>query len=713
MERVRQSRHRVSDRWWVLAVLLLAAALRLWQLGEVPPGFQFDEAHNAIDAARVLDGQLAVFFPDNGGREPLLTYIHAPLVAALGRDHAVLALRLVSAFAGMVTVALVHRAVGEVLGDRRLGLLAAGFLAVSYWHLHFSRYAIRAILAPLWTTGAVWAWWRALTPLAPPLPLRRRGGEDGRGRLPRWARWAALAGTFMAAAAYSHPSGRLVPLILIGHAVYLTVADRAGGARAWRALVVAGVVAFVLFLPLGLFFVQYPGLFTAHPSDVSLAAVAARDHGGSILRALAANLSAVGGMFFLAGDPSTFHNLPDLPVFDPLSALAAVIGGGVVLGMLLGRSARRRERAVLLLLWLVVMLLPTVLSDRPPNYSRAMSALPIIVTMPAIGLRWLGGPFRTRPGGGRPTEPRESAPGSVRAADPRLSAVLRLTAPAVLVLAAMWTARHYFVVFGNRTPHVYYSYDVDKLDAQAHLVGLAEEAEVFLHPLWAQHATIAYSNADGPVRELDGTDTLVLPAESMATGRDVVVAFPAVEAEREGWLDRAESLYGEVAERDDLPDAQGRPLLVTYRVSPSAIGDLEPPTDAALEPEVWTKASFGGAIQLAGYSADSARPGEPLPVTFVWQAVEPVWDDFTLFVHLTGPREAAWGQEDREPGNVSYRTSGWEPGDVVIDRYRPALSPDAAGMLWVQVGWYDLETGQRLEVADDAAFGLKPIEVRR
>ncbi len=65
---------------------------------------------------------------------------------------------------GVVTVAVLYRFVAAFYRDRFLGVLAAGFLAVSYWHLHFSRYAIRAVFAPLWAIGAVWAWWVAVGP---------------------------------------------------------------------------------------------------------------------------------------------------------------------------------------------------------------------------------------------------------------------------------------------------------------------------------------------------------------------------------------------------------------------------------------------------------------------------------------------------------------------------------------------------------------------
>jgi 4-amino-4-deoxy-L-arabinose transferase-like glycosyltransferase len=662
-------------------ILLLAAALRLWHLGTLPPGFQFDEAHNALDAARVLKGDFQPFFTDNGGREPLNIYLYALAIGLLGRPQTVFAIRLVSALTGLLTVLALFGFVARCYRDRFLGVLAAGFLAVSYWHVHFSRYAIRAVFAPLWAIGAVWAWWAAVA-----RPVPEPGGTAGAGGVIERLRALAPAlacGLCLALAFYSHPTGRLLPLVLLGHALYRTVADRGGARRVWTALATAGATALVLSLPLLAWFARNPGAFTAHPSDVSLTALAAKQYGGNVLSALAHNLGAVLGMFFLHGDPSTFHNLPGLPVFDPLSALLFVIGLGVFLGALVGSDRAERDRAVLLGLWLGVMLVPTLFSDRPPNYSRAVAALPIVALLPALGLRWL----------------------LARLPD-RLAGWRWLAAATVLVVAGAWTAWHYFGDFA-RLPQAYYSYDADKIDALRALDGLARDANVFLHPLWAEHATIAYLNKGGPVKKLDGTDTLVVPGD----GRDVVVAFPAKEARREKWLERAQAVYGSVAQVGEVRDGQGKPALATLRVPAAAIGDMKPPTDAPLEPQVWTAARFGGMIELLGYSVGAARPGEPLPITLVWRAQEPVVGNWTTFVHLLGPGEQPVGQQDREPANASYRTTRWQPGDVIIDRFTPVLAPDARGPVTIRVGLYDQATGQRLTMGEMDEITLKPVEL--
>jgi hypothetical protein len=459
------------------------------------------------------------------------------------------------------------------------------------------------------------------------------------------------------------------------------VANRAEAASAWRGLALAGAVALALALPLLGYFAQHPDQFLAHPSDVSLAAIAARDFDGSLPAAVAHNAGAVAGMFALAGDPSTFHNLPGLPVFDPLSALLAAVGLGVLLGGL-AAGGLRRDQAVLLLLWLVLLLVPTLLSDRAPNYSRAIAALPVIVLLPALGLDWLLGHL--------PAE--------------RAAWRWGLAALALLV-AGTWTIRHYFGDFAA-LDHAYYSYDVDKVDAYRALRALPGDPQVFLHPLWAEHATIDFLNADGAIRPLDGRRALVMAPD----GRDTVIAFPAKEADKEGWLDEARALYGPVATPGVIQDAKGKDILRTLRIPAASAGDGEPPTDAPLEPEQWTAARFGGMIDLLGYRIGEARPGQPLPITLYWSVEEPINHDWTTFVHLLGPGATGWGQEDRPPGDGSFPTSRWQSHDRIVDQFAPVLSPEAHGPVTIRVGWYDPQTGERLTIGLADEFNLKPVQ---
>src|SRR5579859_6341258 len=93
-------------RFLLLAGLLTLAALvvRVADLGAIPPGLHHDEAWNGIDASTISASYHPIFFPNSNGREPLFLYMQALSLLLLG--HNVVALRIVSALVGTLTVPL-------------------------------------------------------------------------------------------------------------------------------------------------------------------------------------------------------------------------------------------------------------------------------------------------------------------------------------------------------------------------------------------------------------------------------------------------------------------------------------------------------------------------------------------------------------------------------------------------------------------------------
>ena len=137
----------------LVALVLIVAALRLHRLSDIPPGLYHDEGAHGVDALRVLEGEHAVFFPENNGREGLIVYAVAPFVAVLGRT--MLALRLPVALASAGTVFVLFW-LGQVLFGKDeesgrptpwrgllIGGAAAGMLAVSLSQTILGRNAFR------------------------------------------------------------------------------------------------------------------------------------------------------------------------------------------------------------------------------------------------------------------------------------------------------------------------------------------------------------------------------------------------------------------------------------------------------------------------------------------------------------------------------------------------------------------------------------------
>jgi hypothetical protein len=111
--------------------------------------------------------------------------------------------------------------------------------------------------------------------------------------------------------------------------------------------------------------------------------------------------------------------------------------------------------------------------------------------------------------------------------------------------------------------------------------------------------------------------------------------------------------------------------------------------------------SFAGSMALLGYdlSAETLAPGSTLALTLTWRCEQAPPADYTVFVHLLDGTTAVRAQEDAPPGQGSAPTSGWEPGEVIVDRHELTLPPDAAmGPLRLEIGLYEPRSGARLRL---------------
>ncbi len=127
---------------WAIAFTLLGFFLRVWQLDAVPPGFRDDELiETLVISQNILDGDIALYYPDASGHEPLYHMLNALFLAWFGPGA--LGIRLLSAIIGTLTIPLTY-VVGRKLFGPGVALAAAGALAVSFWGLMYSPVSVFA-----------------------------------------------------------------------------------------------------------------------------------------------------------------------------------------------------------------------------------------------------------------------------------------------------------------------------------------------------------------------------------------------------------------------------------------------------------------------------------------------------------------------------------------------------------------------------------------
>lgn len=157
----------ISKHKTLVCVLLLAAFLRLYQLGSVPGHLTPDEAALGYNAFSILQtgkdehGQLLpVIFKSFGDYKPgLYVYLTVPFVGIMGLNE--FAVRLPSALFGIMSVYLVYLLASEIkkfLGSeyRAFSIVVSLLLAINPWHIHFSRGAWEANVALTLTIAGIY-----------------------------------------------------------------------------------------------------------------------------------------------------------------------------------------------------------------------------------------------------------------------------------------------------------------------------------------------------------------------------------------------------------------------------------------------------------------------------------------------------------------------------------------------------------------------------
>jgi 4-amino-4-deoxy-L-arabinose transferase-like glycosyltransferase len=146
----------------LISILILAASLRTYNIGKVPLSLNWDEValgYNAYSILKTGHDEYRKFLPVvlqsyDDYKPALYSYFDIPFIAILGLTEE--AVRLPSATAGVAAVAIIYFIVLEILGERKIkiwdhevnattiGLVTSLFLAISPWHIQFSRIAFES-----------------------------------------------------------------------------------------------------------------------------------------------------------------------------------------------------------------------------------------------------------------------------------------------------------------------------------------------------------------------------------------------------------------------------------------------------------------------------------------------------------------------------------------------------------------------------------------
>src|SRR3989338_3742702 len=177
------------SKYILIVIIFIAAVLRFYKLGSVPPSLYWDEAslgYNAYSILKTGHDEHGKFLPITNFaafgdyKPPGYIYATVPSIAAFGLTE--FTIRFPSAFFGVLTVLLTYFLAKKLFVEKyqryekqslnltsrtsgtsrtfstseTIALLSAFFLAISPWHLQFSRGAFEANLGLFFSVLGIW-----------------------------------------------------------------------------------------------------------------------------------------------------------------------------------------------------------------------------------------------------------------------------------------------------------------------------------------------------------------------------------------------------------------------------------------------------------------------------------------------------------------------------------------------------------------------------
>lgn len=615
-----------------------------------------------MDALAILQGERPVFLATNFGREVLFSYLVAACFAVLGSGA--LAIHVTSAIVGILTIPAVYLMAEEMLSAEEGvlaqfgGLLAALTVAISYWHLNWSRYGVRAILVPLFAATTLCLLWRGL----------RTG-----------SRWAfAACGFSLGLSMYTYQAARVIPLLVLLGFVYVICSRRSFSRSDLVNLVLVLTVALIVFAPLGYHFLTHPGSSTQRIGQ-AFALVGASQELGSSVRTIFDQSVKILLMFSLRGDDEPLYNIPGRPVLNPFLSTVFFWGIGVSLLRV------KRPLYLFLLTWLGLMSVPALLAHYGPAAKRAIGTLPAVAMLITIGL----------------LVPCDALRRWAARCSPWWSKVLNL-APLIVVgvgfaYTGVVTYRDYFLTWA-RDPNLFTHFEVG-LSAIGEYIGeLPPEERVYLSPALQEHPSVVlHSRLREGVKGYNGRVCLVLPTR---TAHDTT--YVVVPGDDKNSLDLLREYFPRGRIVGEGPLHYQESYFLAYRVPAGA--------EAQIEPSHRLEANWDNKIGLLGYDLNTPayEAGETIHLTLYYQGLSKMRKDYTVFTHLLGPYNPAtdgllWGQDDSEPCRRFYPTSSWGVGEVVIDKFIISIPTETPpGNYNLTMGFYQWPTLERLPVLDVA-----------
>lgn len=372
-------------RAFLFIVLATALVLRVVGLDKVPPelfGDEVDVGYHSYSLLKTGRDYYGQFLPTyihslSEWRTPLLMYVSAPFVGIFGLNE--WGVRLPSAVFGVVAIFLLYALVKLLAGDRKVAILAGLMLAISPWHLQYSRAAFEVSLLLVLLLGGALAFLKGLKKTS----------------------WLFASGALFALTLYTYSTAVLFTPLLIALLILINKRELVTLPR--KRTLGAALLFALMFLPIAYnvlfgFAAERYGRFSVFTDEQVVGMVNRKrlEAGGGLLETAVHNKPIVWGrniaanyarafspqFLFISGDPIFRHSIQEIGELYWIQLPLLLLG--------LFLMVKRKDRASKLWLgWLLLAPIPAALTVDAAHATRLILMLPPLAVASAVGINGL------------------------------------------------------------------------------------------------------------------------------------------------------------------------------------------------------------------------------------------------------------------------------------------------------------------------------------
>ncbi len=368
-------------------IFLLGIFLRTFKLSAVPYSLNIDEisiGYNAYSILKTGKDEHGVFLPlafqsIGDFKAPLLIYTIIPAIYFFGLNE--FGLRITVAFLGSLAILATFFLTLELTKNKYIAALASFSLAISPWHINFSRGAYESILASLLIILGVYTFLLAI-------------------RINY--RWLILSGVLFSLSLYAYHAQRVFTPLLV---LFLVILFRKELWKNKKQTVVALIVAIISFLPLFLALLSPQNNVRAQASFITRdVEINSQLHSEGEKRDLTSyaldnnflitfNFWAKRYLeyfdldfFFLNGMRYALPKTPDIGIMYLAEMPFWLVGLYLVV---FKKDFISKRNQVLVLGWLLLGIIPASLANNSHHLIRSLTLIPILQILVAVGLFYL------------------------------------------------------------------------------------------------------------------------------------------------------------------------------------------------------------------------------------------------------------------------------------------------------------------------------------